>query len=434
MKMRTLRSTLLALSLLLLGIGLSAQHSRARELNEILLEAIRNDFARPTVHARNLFHSSIAMYDAWAVFDEQAETFFLGKEYGGYSLPFDGISQPANIRAAQEEAMTYAIYRLMRYRFRLSPGSVLTQLTLDEFMVDHGYDIGNNSMDYSSGSPAALGNYIADGLIQFGLSELCNEVNDYKNLYYEPVNEPLAPHFAGNPNMVDPNRWQPLSLNVFIDQSGHVIPFNTPEFLSPEWGNVTPFSLQDEDVKIYERDEHEFWVYHDPGMPPHIDTSQGAAGWLDGLYEWNAALVAIWSSHLDPADSVMWDISPGAIGNIPDYPATLEEHRDFYDLINGGDPSLGHQTNPHTGQPYEPQMVPRADYARVLAEFWADGPDSETPPGHWYTILNYVSDHPALEKRFNGSGEILDDLEWDVKALLHLGLGGARCRHCSLGY
>lgn len=24
----------------------------------------------------------------------------------------------------------------------------------------------------------------------------------------------------------------------------------------------------------------------------------------------------------------------------------------------------------------------------MLAEFWADGPQSETPPGHWNTIMN----------------------------------------------
>jgi len=36
-------------------------------------------------------------------------------------------------------------------------------------------------------------------------------------------------------------------------------------------------------------------------------------------------------------------------------------------------------------------MVELGDYGRILAEFWADGPDSETPPGHWFTILNYVS-------------------------------------------
>ena len=46
--------------------------SVARQWNEELLEAIRNDFARPTVHARNLFHTSVAMWDAWAAFDEHA--------------------------------------------------------------------------------------------------------------------------------------------------------------------------------------------------------------------------------------------------------------------------------------------------------------------------------------------------------------------------
>ena len=34
-----------------------------------------------------------------------------------------------------------------------------------------------------------------------------------------------------------------------------------------------------------------------------------------------------------------------------------------------------------TGAPYPPQIVKRADFARVMAEFWADGPKSETPPG-----------------------------------------------------
>ena len=29
-----------------------------------------------------------------------------------------------------------------------------------------------------------------------------------------------------------------------------------------------------------------------------------------------------------------------------------------------------------------------------------DGPESETPPGHWYVILNYVSDHPKIIKKF----------------------------------
>jgi hypothetical protein len=97
--------------------------------------------------------------------------------------------------------------------------------------------------------------------------------------------------------------------------------------------------------------------------------------------------------------------------------------RSFYDLENGGDIGRGHALNPVTGEPYAPNVVHRGDYARVLAEFWADGPDSETPPGHWFTILNYVNDHPQLRRQFGGQGEVLDELEWDVKS--YLALGGA---------
>lgn len=59
----------------------------------------------------------------------------------------------------------------------------------------------------------------------------------------------------------------------------------------------------------------------------------------------------------------------------------------------------------------------------MLAEFWADGPDSETPPGHWFVILNEVSDHPELVKRIAGAGEEVGPLEWDVKS--YFALGGA---------
>ena len=162
-------------------------------------------------------------------------------------------------------------------------------------------------------------------------------------------------------------------------------------------------------------------MYHDPGPPPYLDP--GGRYRHSAAYQWGFVLVSIWSSHLDPADGVLWDISPAAIGNVPQLPRSMEAYPAFYDLFEGGDPGQGHELNPRTGQPYSPQWVPRADYARVLAEFWADGPDSETPPGHWFPILNYVNDHPALVRRFRGHGPVLDDLEWDVKA--YFALGGA---------
>ena len=95
-----MKKALLILTTLLLifSSNLSAQHSVARQWNEALLEAIRRDFARPTVHARNLFHTSVAMYDAWAAYDENAETFMLGKKVGDFAAPFNGIGIPSDIK------------------------------------------------------------------------------------------------------------------------------------------------------------------------------------------------------------------------------------------------------------------------------------------------------------------------------------------------
>ena len=85
---------LLIFIFVLSGYSLTGQHSIARQWNEVRLESIRKDFARPTVHARNLFHSSILMYDSWAIFDGTAETVFLGKTFGGYNCDFTGIAIP----------------------------------------------------------------------------------------------------------------------------------------------------------------------------------------------------------------------------------------------------------------------------------------------------------------------------------------------------
>jgi hypothetical protein len=67
--------------------------------------------------------------------------------------------------------------------------------------------------------------------------------------------------------------------------------------------------------------------------------------------------------------------------------------------------------------------VNRGDFSRALAEFWADGPKSETPPGHWNTVANTISDGLGTDLRIGGVGPVVDRLEWDVK--LYLALNGA---------
>ena len=395
---------------------LTAQPSVANEWNEQLLSAIRVDLARPTVHARNLFHSAMIMYDGWAIFDDTAETIFLGKNFGGYTCAFDGIDKPDEVFTARNEIISYAMFRFLMHRFS---SSELTKLRLTSQFISYGYDIDNVSTDYSTGSYSALGNYIASEMIKFGLQDGSNEVSSYENRYYTPVNTPLEMYRYGEVNISDPNRWQPLAFLQFIDQSGNILE-NTPSFLSPEWGEVTPFALNEDDLTI-KNNGFDSYIYNDPGPPDYIQNSNEDG--IEDPYKWGFALVASWSSHLDPNDETMIDISPGAIGNIPrdSYPQTFEEYQSFYNFLDGGDSGTGHAVNPYTNAPYPANIVKRADYARVLAEFWADGPDSETPPGHWFTIFNHINIAFNGNRRFAGEGSSLSQLEWDVKCYLVLG-------------
>lgn len=391
--------------------------SIARLWNEIHIKNIRKDFARPTVQARNLFHVSAAMYDAWAVFDEKASPYFLGNSIGNVQSSFTGFTPTKSREEARNEAISYAAFRMILHAYINSPGASITIPEARKLFGILGYDESFTSTNYSTGSSAALGNYIASKIIEYRVGDGSNEANDYANKYYQPVNPPMLPEKPGSQTVIDPNRWQPVTLSKFIDQAGNEIS-NTPPFLSPEWGNVFPFALTQSELTIRTRDSHPYKIYHDPLPPPKLDKVTGANS---SEYKWNFELVSAWSSHLSPADCVKIDISPNSIGNISSYPTSLSGYHSFYDFANGGETSAGYAVNPKTGLPYKPQLVYRGDYARVLAEFWADGPDSETPPGHWYTILNYVSDHPSLERKIGGDGEPVDPLEWDIKAYFLMG-------------
>jgi len=382
-------------------------HSSARMWNDELLDSIRRDFARPTVHSRNLYHTSAAMWDAWAAYDEHADQVFHVEK-----LASDDVA------ADRDEAISFAMYRIMRHRFAQSPAAVDMFPRYDAMMDSMGYD--KTYEGVVGDDPASLGNRIAATIITFGLTDGSNEQNDYENLVYNPVNPPLLPDFPGNPDILDLNRWQPLALKYFVDQSGNPLPFGYPDFLGPEWGDVVPFAMTDNDLEVIERDGIDWSVWHNPGGPPIYGTEEG-----DARYKSGNEMVVIWSAHLDSTDGEMVDISPGAIGNAP--LATVAQEADYYNMFEGGDWGEGYDVNPVTGLAYEPQIVPRGDYGRILAEFWADGPDSETPPGHWFTLLNYVSDHALTEKRFMGEGEVISDLEWDVKSYLIMGGGMHDC-------
>jgi hypothetical protein len=360
--------------------GTAATQSIARLWNEEALDAIRRDNPRPTVHARNLFHLSVAMWDAWAAYDPAAR---------GYLVDEDVVSaDPAGDRAI---AISYAAYRVLRHRYNpdLAIGGAVSQAAFDDRMGLLGLD--GSDTHQSGDDPVALGNRIAGAVIDHGLGDRSNETTNYRDLTYEPANEPLVVKMPGI-TMQDPNRWQPLALDIMIGQNGVPLPGKVQVHVGSHWGGVTPFALARSAPGA---------IYHDPGPPPQL----GGEG--DAEFKANIVEVLRLASRLTPDDPTTIDISPGAFGNNP----------------LGTNEGTGTPVNPVTGEPYTPQVVLRGDFGRVLAEFWADGPESETPPGHWNTLANYVADHPLVEKHLGGTGPVLDDLEWDVK--VYLALNGA---------
>ncbi len=349
--------------------------SVARLWDETLLDMIRKVIPAPTVHARNLFHLSAAMWDAWAAYDPVADGYVVTEKHTADDLT-----------AARETAMSFAAYRLLQWRYATVSDLATAGELLDAAMAslclrpDYTADDGD--------SPADLGNRIGAAVIEFGSSDGSLEEDRYEDSSYRPVNDPLVVDQPGA-ELRDPNAWQPLSLGVQIAQNGLPIPGKVQTFLGPHWGRVRSFALppSPDGTPI------------DPGPPPRLGDPATDQAFKDG-----AVAVIRASAVLDPADGVMIDISPGARGDNP-----LG--------TNDGD---GHERNPATGQPYEPDVVPLADFARAIAEYWADGPESETPPGHWNLIANQVADSPGFERRVGGTGPVLDPLEWDVKTYFAL--------------
>lgn len=359
-------------------------HSVARLWNELYLIGIRGDYARPTVTARNLYHLSVAMYDAWAIYSPKVKNFYI-----------DFKANTPNINTARNETISFSAYRIFLNRFASSPKFAETSEKAKNLMLQLGYNPSYETQERET--PAGIGNTIAAMIISNFKSDGSLEEQNYQTprTLYGTVNRPMIVKMPGVGPLTDVNFWQPLALDMIIDQSGFPIPVNVAPPLTLHWGNVRPFALSQAEKS------QKSGVYLDPGTPPMFGDN--------GHEEFVSAMeqVIVYSSWLDPKDNVKVDISPKSIGN----------------NSLGKNDGQGHVTNPITKAPYKEQIVPRGDYARVLAEFWADGPQSETPPGHWNVIANKVCDHPLFQKKWLGQFEIKDNLEWDVK--MYLTLNGA---------
>ena len=353
-------------------------HSVARAWDEELLSLIRQVVPAPGVHARNLFHLSAGMWDAWAAYDQAATGYVVTEKH-----------RADDVTAAREAAISYAAYRILDWRYATVADLGTAREQLDSVMASLCY-----RTDYTTtegDDPAALGNRIGAAILEHGKTDGSLEDQRYADMAYQPMNPPLEVAEPGT-SMIDADRWQPLSLAKQIAQNGLPVPGKVQTFIGHQWGHVTAFALP----------ETENGVPIDPGPPPRLADPATSPELKRQVND-----VLRKSAELDATDGVTIDIGPGAAG----------------DSALGTNDGDGHDVNPATGERYEPDVVLRGDFSRVLAEFWADGPQSETPPGHWNLFANQVSDAPGFEHRIGGTGPVLDRLEWDVK--LYFALNGA---------
>ena len=370
------------------------ERSVARWWNEFMLEAIRRDFPNPTKHGRNLYHVSAALWDGfWTYEDEgwsKARPVFWGESVEATSWAVDPVSGQPSRKHSQTVAMSHAAYGVLKARYATSPGAARSLFGFRWLMERLGCD--PDDAGVVGPSPAAVGNRIARAVLERGYLDGSNELGGYADTSGYAVSNPPLFVKASGILFDDLNRWQPLAFDFAVSQNGIPLGALTQTFLGVNWREVSTFALKKPTANT---------IAFDPGPPPLMGEESQAD------FVASAVEVIRYSSLLDPESEEMIDISPGAYLNNP----------------LGSNEGVGYPMNPYTGQPYAANEVRHADYGRILAEYWADGPASETPPGHWNSIFNQVSDHPLLERRYMGAGPELSQLEWDVRGYLALNGG-----------
>jgi len=285
-------------------------------------EAVIETSPGPTIASRTYAMVHTAMYDAWSAYEDTPVSTNLG----------DDLQRPEaeNTVENKSEAMSHAAYQVL---VELYPEQ---KEIFDRVMQDMGYAPCDACTDVTT--PAGIGKISAQALLDErqgdGANQLGNEpgsdgtpYSDYTG--YEPTNE------AGN--VQDIERWTP---DLLIDSNEIDESFISQEFLTPQWGQVTPFAL-------------------DSGSQYRPDAPQPFL-LVDGQVDLEAKTITL-------ADGQVLEIAPELVGTVinPEFITQTEEVVEYSANLN--------------------------DEEKLIAEFWEDGGGTSFPPGTWMTFGEYVS-------------------------------------------
>jgi hypothetical protein len=299
--------------------------------NEAMLTAVRNGPARPVVIARSLFVVHNAMYDAWAAYDAAAV----------------GVHWPSDLRRPSAEhtdsnkrrAVSFAAYRALLDQF---PAYEQNTGAFTNLLNTLGYDAAGLTIEDTT-TPEGVARIAAQAVLDFRQTDGANEANNYapitSSLYpeaYVPVNsaDPTSDRAPGGANF-NPNHWQPLRVSngKLVDEAGN-----------PTFDNNDPSTYTDQ----------AFLAPHWGSVTPFAITDLQA---LRAEFFPAPPLAGSAAVYVD------------ALGNEMTNDQAYNMQVDEILTISG---SL-------------------TDRQKVIAEYWADGPRSETPPGHWHALAQGIS-------------------------------------------
>jgi hypothetical protein len=198
--------------------------SVARFWNETAIEALRASGLSEPVQARDLFHLSAAMWDAWAAYDPAARGYFVSTK----------ASAP-NVQAARDQAISYAAYRLLLWRVSFGSNLDRTFALLGRRL--RALCLSPDDVAASGSSPAAVGNRVAAAAIVYGQHDGSAEALHYADPNYLPQNGPLVVAQAGSA-VHDATFWQPLALAEVAAHGAGFVPAAVQTFTGAQWGGV----------------------------------------------------------------------------------------------------------------------------------------------------------------------------------------------------
>ncbi|NEO99960.1 MAG: phosphatase PAP2 family protein [Symploca sp. SIO2E9] len=282
-------------------------------------QAVINTAVGPTVASRAYGMVHTAIFDAWAAYDPVAIATQLG----------DQLQRPEseNTDANKSEAMSFAAYRVLSELFPSEVG------IFDDLMAQLGFDPSNTTDDTTTA--AGIGNVSAEALLEFRRQDGSNQLGD-------------DPNSNGTPYS-DTTGYQPVNTSdqiVDIEQwTAERVPIDSPDaqiqnFLTPQWGEVTPFGLESGDQLRPEAPEPFLLV--------------------DGEVDLQAGTITL-------SDGSVVEISEDIVGTIIN-PEFIQQTEDVVEA-----------------------SANLTDEQKLVAEFWEDGGGTSFPPGTWMTFGQFAS-------------------------------------------